>query len=867
MRDTTQKNWVKGLSSTESVWSQPKNTLPRLSNLLLNTRGALRTCDGDLIISELNGALQPGTGPWTEIALFQPVNVNRYYIGIKKDYTKHLGLPTGPVLVDAGAGGTLLAGTYGYAVTANDGAGGETQGAGTSITIVANHKITFSWAALPNATSFNVYRTPPNGAIPGSERLLARVAATSFTDDGSLTLGTQALPGMDTTQQTPLYVIPAGSYGDANIITLLPADAIVAVDGTPGGSGGGGGFAGGSGASGGSPPTPSGSVAGNISPIPQAVQFANKMFLALGNGVSPQVVTDGSPPTSAVITNTFVSAYPDWATGLAVAVGDLIMPTAGNAGSFVFKAIQSGTTGAAHPTWPQTANQQVQETSQAVIWLNTGATNTAPAPRGAAHAIVYAGSLWIFNTSPTTTADNFDGPSCLKMSDLNNPTSWNPINTAFLGKDDGDYGTGLATFTIAAEGISPTGSLVAFKNFKTYQVVGVFGASDFAIQEAPTDMGCVASRSIQFLPGFGIVRLTHLGFAILDAGIRDRLISEQIRPFLFGGISDIQTLDWNFAYFSKGAQSANPPMYMCATPLALSNLPLGTGSGQVTLTEIVGVATFTPGFYFFRVTQLTLNAAGATIETAVTLEVEQFLDTASQAFVGLGAGSAIPVGVVGYRAYIGIQTNAYSNFLAITPAQMLAGVALTSFAAFSSQGSLNSGLGGLQRVFCYDMVLKAWTIIDLPFAISVLKQVRAPGTIPITISGSFNDGSTRRLQAGDVTFDGAPVQWSMRSAEIFGKSPNERVYCRRLSIRGVTTQATLSITAVANIEGADQQQLQAKVYLQGAASGQSDFLAQLDLGYNAMNTHVTLSGSGPAEIHALDWELVPMPAGVPVVIP
>lgn len=863
MRDTTQKNWVRGLSATESIFSQPKNTLPRLSNLLLNTRGALRTCDGDLIISELNGALQPGTGPWTEIALFQPVNVNRYYIGIKKDYTKHLGAPTGLTAADGGAGGVLGAGTYFYVVTANDGAGGVTTVSNeVSIVIAANHLINLSWTPVTNAISYNIFRS----ASSGNETFLDTTATStpSYQDNGSKSPTGSPPKIINTTQQTPLYVIPAGSYGDANIIALLPADAIVAVDGTPGGSGGGGGFAGGSGASGGSPPTPSGSVAGNISPIPQAVQFANKLFLALGNGVSPQVVTDGSPPTAAVITNTFVSAYPDWATGLAVAVGDLIMPTAGNAGNFVFKAIQAGTTGAAHPTWPQTANQQVQETSQAVIWLNTGATNTAPAPRGAAHAIVYAGSLWIFNTSPTTTADNFDGPSCLKMSDLNNPTSWNPINTAFLGKDDGDYGTGLATFTIAAEGISPTGSLVAFKNFKTYQVVGVFGASDFAIQEAPTDMGCVASRSIQFLPGFGIVRLTHLGFAILDAGIRDRLISEQIRPFLFGGISDIQTLDWNFAYFSKGAQSANPPMYMCATPLALANLPLGAGAGQVTLGATAGVGTFTSGNYFSRVTQLMLASTGS-IETALTTEVQMGLGAANVVFTQLTG--PVPSGVTGYRVYIGTQSNAYSSFVALTPAQMLAGQTLTALAAFPTAGTINSGLGGLQRVFCYDMVLKAWTIIDLPFAISVLKQVRAPGTIPITISGSFNDGSTRRLQAGDVTFDGTPVQWSMRSAEIFGKSPNERVYCRRLSIRGVTTQATLSITAVANIEGADQQQLQAKVYLQGAASGQSDFLAQLDLGYNAMNTHVTLSGSGPAEIHALDWELVPMPAGVPVVIP
>src|SRR5215475_12939401 len=101
-KSISQRNFIRGLSCTESLFSQPPRTLPRLSNFLLNTRGALRTCDGSLIITQLNSALQPGTGPWTEINLFQPVNVNRYYVGIKKDYTKHLGAPTGLAVADGG---------------------------------------------------------------------------------------------------------------------------------------------------------------------------------------------------------------------------------------------------------------------------------------------------------------------------------------------------------------------------------------------------------------------------------------------------------------------------------------------------------------------------------------------------------------------------------------------------------------------------------------------------------------------------------------------------------------------------------------------------------------------------------------------
>src|SRR5262245_44383270 len=173
--NVSQRNFLKGLSAAESLWAQPKNTLPRLSNLLLTNRGALRVCDGSLFISERNGTLQTADGPWTEIFLFQPVNVNRYYIGIKKDFSTHLGAPTGPNSVDAGAGGTLGAGTYHYLVTTLDGAGGESVASNeTTVAIAANHKITTTWVAVTNSISYNVYRSAAGGPL-GSETLQTNV--------------------------------------------------------------------------------------------------------------------------------------------------------------------------------------------------------------------------------------------------------------------------------------------------------------------------------------------------------------------------------------------------------------------------------------------------------------------------------------------------------------------------------------------------------------------------------------------------------------------------------------------------------------------------------------------------------------------
>jgi hypothetical protein len=161
--------------------------------------------------------------------------------------------------------------------------------------------------------------------------------------------------------------------------------------------------------------------------------------------------------------------------------------------------VTAGSTGGAEPTWPTTTDKTISNGS--TIWKEAGSDTATNPPAGAAHAIAHAGSLWVFNTSPTNTSDGLDGPSALRMSDVNNPKSWNPLNAAFVGKDDGSQGMGIAAFTIAEAGIPPTGTLVCFKEFSTYQVNGVFGSTSFSIQQVQSDMGCIAPRSIQFLPG------------------------------------------------------------------------------------------------------------------------------------------------------------------------------------------------------------------------------------------------------------------------------------------------------------------------------------------------------------------------------
>jgi len=186
-------------------------------------------------------------------------------------------------------------------------------------------------------------------------------------------------------------------------------------------------------------------------------------------------------------------------------------------------------------------------------------------PEGAKHHALHQGFYWVWNTAAANTV--LDGPSSLRSSDLNNPNSWPIANQIFVNKDDGDSGHGMGQFTIAESGISPTTSQVLFKTFVAFAMTGVFGSTNplFTIQKIKSDMGCIAPRTIQFCPGYGLVRLTHRGFALYD-GVQDLLISEQVRPLIFGNAT-FEPIDWEQVFSSYATVVPNPPVYICAVPL------------------------------------------------------------------------------------------------------------------------------------------------------------------------------------------------------------------------------------------------------------------------------------------------------------
>lgn len=670
---------------------------------------------------------------------------------------------------------------------------------------------------------------------------------------GTLTVSASP-PLVDTTQQTVLFQMPAGlitpiSYSNANIVAYFPASLGQLGQVPTGGTGGSGTT--GPGISGQGNSTPSGGVAGLVGPIPQMKQFTNRVCMAMGNGfaiqlfwdstgtlvnpaptgsiasvsvtndevtvtVSPQTVNKTNPlavapdqflpvganvvlsgmsdttyngtfvviavPTTGTFVirnasasggastgtftvsttpistadNLFIPAYPAWAATAAVAVGDIYVPkTQPGASNIYITCIQAGTTGSSEPSWAAVlATGQAFPTGNiadgSVLWQETGYL-TAPVPPGAGHIEIYAGSLWVFNTSPANTASGIDGPTSLRMSNTNSPFGWNPINQAFLDKDDGAEGMGLGKFTITAQGIPPEGSLIAFKYRVPYQIIGVFGANNFAIQPVSSDMGCLAPRTIQFVAGYGLTRYTHLGYAVFD-GWKDQVISEQIRPYLFPvndfDVQDITVADANYIPLSWAAQTANPPMYAVA-------IPIGNSGGQLT------------------------------------------------------------------------------------------------------------------RMMLYDLILKCWAApVDLPFPIGCMAQVQPVTSNPLTILGGFNDGCLQRWQAGDVNWytgggaSQAEVAWSVRSVTMASQNSSQRIWVRKLMLRGtgsnVDTDPDIVINVIIRSSGVPQ------LTINYTASNQGDFDIDAAVGLTGVRFDAIISGTDHIEIDGWDWAVEPRPFGVTV---
>jgi hypothetical protein len=516
---------------------------------------------------------------------------------------------------------------------------------------------------------------------------------------------------------------------------------------------------------------------------PQFVEFGGFTIISLGNAVNLYQYVGGGGFSPLTTANGTPSGTATWQANHYYSVGDRIVANDGNGKAATFQVVDvtigsasgqmsnstpiGGVGGLSGPSTPAFNGTAIIGTGNTVhdnqvIWMlikETADFGQEAIPAGAAHIISHSAALWAWNTAPSTQASTgtIDGPSVVRQSGINNPNSWPLANAAFVGKDDGTQGSGIATFTVAEAGIAPTGSLVLFKDYSTYQVNGTFGIQNFSITEVKTDMGCNASRSVQFATGFGVIRFCHLGFALFD-GVNDRLISEEIRPYIFGR-ADITGVDFTQLAWGRSCLTANPPMYCCALP---------------------------------------------------------------------------------------------------------------------TKDGLNN------RIFCYDLVMRAWMIVDFNNGqaghnISAMHQMRTPQSLgPIegvhTYIADWESASStadiHQWQQGDAAwYDGGAVTWSFTPPEV--GEPGSRAYFRRANVRLHAPQAG-TITGFFNI--GDQAQPNNSQPEGGAGpssgtpsnvatvaryNGDQDLGVALDIAQTGPSLNGTYSGAGPATIEGIDLHIMP----------
>src|ERR1041384_624426 len=85
--------FLKGVIASTDTLTQPRGSVPRVSNMVMTQRGSLTDCDGSAIVNAYTGAPVLGRGRFEDMILFAPIGVAPYYLVLAPDTTKHLGAP------------------------------------------------------------------------------------------------------------------------------------------------------------------------------------------------------------------------------------------------------------------------------------------------------------------------------------------------------------------------------------------------------------------------------------------------------------------------------------------------------------------------------------------------------------------------------------------------------------------------------------------------------------------------------------------------------------------------------------------------------------------------------------------------------
>ena len=210
------------------------------------------------------------------------------------------------------------------------------------------------------------------------------------------------------------------------------------------------------------------------------------------------------------------------------------------------------------------------------VWLNIG--QAALAPPGAAFVFQHLNYLFLWGVGDTYGPDGITGPDALWQSDFGQPMVFNAANTTFAGKGDGASAQGGAVYSLSEAGIAATPQLVLFKDAATYSFLNEF--PNASLVEVSGGLGCIAPATIQFIGGYGVMRLSYAGVALFDGQLEHVTeYTDAIRGYLFGGLPDVIPVDFNFIQNCVSTQSVNPPMYIFFAPLVGNNGAVTRGFG------------------------------------------------------------------------------------------------------------------------------------------------------------------------------------------------------------------------------------------------------------------------------------------------
>jgi len=198
------------------------------------------------------------------------------------------------------------------------------------------------------------------------------------------------------------------------------------------------------------------------------------------------------------------------------------------------------------------------------IWANIG--QAALSPPGAAYVFQHEGYLFLWGVGAAYGQNGITGPDALWQSNFGRPTEFDPANVTFVGKGDGTEAQGGAVFSLSEAGIAATPQLVLFKDNTTYSFLDVF--PNATLVQVSGGMGCVAPGTIQYVGGLGVMRLSYAGFTLFDGQLEH--VSEYTDPieeYLFGGLADVNPVDFANVANGVSTQATKPQMYIAFLPI------------------------------------------------------------------------------------------------------------------------------------------------------------------------------------------------------------------------------------------------------------------------------------------------------------